>query len=132
LGRKKQGNELLDFTSVPIDPITLSNFFSHIRHGAIMTIAQTVHDKLTAAFAPQALEVRDDSARHEGHAGATRADGSQGETHFHVRMVTGAFKGVSRVERQRRVFAVLDTELTGAIHALSLTLLAPEEAQDTR
>lgn len=95
-----------------------------------MTITGTIRDKLTKAFQPLMLEVRDDSARHEGHAGATRADGSQGETHFHVRMVAAAFAGQSRVERQRRVHAVLGTELTGAVHALSLTLLAPGETRD--
>ena len=38
-----------------------------------MTFAATIRDKLTAAFAPVGLEVVDESARHAGHAGATRA-----------------------------------------------------------
>ena len=61
-----------------------------------MTVATSIRDKLTAAFAPLALEVRDESASHSGHAGATRGDGSQGETHFHVRLVSAAFEGVAR------------------------------------
>lgn len=93
-----------------------------------MRIADAIHDKLTAAFAPAALEVRDESARHAGHGGATRDDGSQGETHFHVRLVSSAFDGVSRVERQRRIHAALAVELAGPVHALSLALLTPEEA----
>jgi BolA protein len=93
-----------------------------------MRIADAIHDKLTAAFAPAALEVRDESARHAGHGGATRDDGSQGETHFHVRLVSSAFDGVSRVERQRRIHAALAAELAGPVHALSLALLTPEEA----
>jgi BolA protein len=92
-----------------------------------MRVADSIRQKLTAAFAPQSLEVVDESHRHAGHAGATRDDGSQGETHFHVRLVTAAFAGVSRVERQRRVYAVLADELKGPVHALSLTLLAPPE-----
>jgi BolA protein len=92
-----------------------------------MSVASTMREKLTAAFAPSALEIQDESARHAGHAGATRADGSQGETHFHVRLVSPAFAGVSRVERQRRVHAVLKDELAGPVHALSLTLLAPTD-----
>lgn len=92
-----------------------------------MRVADSIRQKLTAAFAPQSLEVVDESHRHAGHAGATRDDGSQGETHFHVRLVTTAFDGVSRVERQRRVHAVLADELKGPVHALSLTLLAPAE-----
>jgi BolA protein len=74
-----------------------------------------------------ALEIEDHSARHSGHAGATRADGSRGETHFQVRLVSAAFAGLSRVERQRRVHAALKDELAGPVHALSLTLLAPAE-----
>lgn len=92
-----------------------------------MRVADSISLKLTAAFTPQSLEVVDESHRHAGHAGATRDDGSQGETHFHVRLVSAAFEGVSRVERQRRVYAALTDELKGPVHALSLTLLAPPE-----
>jgi BolA protein len=92
-----------------------------------MTVVDTIRHKLTASFAPLALEVVDESHRHAGHAGATRDDGSQGETHFHVRLVSAAFAGIGRVERQRRVYAALADELKGPIHALSLSLLAPGE-----
>ena len=93
-----------------------------------MSVAATMREKLTSVFAPVALEIEDQSARHAGHAGATRDDGSQGETHFHVRLVSAAFDGVSRVERQRRVYAALADELKGPVHALSLALFAPGEA----
>jgi BolA protein len=92
-----------------------------------MTVAAAIRDKLTSAFVPIALEVTDESARHAGHAGATRDDGSRGETHFHVRLVSAAFEGVSRVERQRRVYAALAEELAGPVHAFSLSALAPSE-----
>ena len=94
---------------------------------ARMRVADAIHEKLTAAFAPSLLEVTDDSARHAGHAGAARQGGGIGETHFHVRMVTAAFDGVSRVDRQRRVHAVLADELAASVHALSLKLAAPTE-----
>ena len=94
-----------------------------------MKVADSMQRKLTDAFAPLALEVRDESARHAGHAGATRDDGSHGETHFHVRLVSAAFEGLSRVERQRRIHAVLEQELKATVHALSLALLTPAEAQ---
>jgi BolA protein len=94
-----------------------------------MLVADAIRRKLAATFAPADLEVRDESARHAGHAGATRGDGSHGETHFHVRIVSSAFDGVSRVERQRRIHAALKTELAGPVHALSLSALTPAEAQ---
>jgi BolA protein len=93
-----------------------------------MRVADTMQQKLAAAFAPLALTVTDESHRHAGHAGAERGDGGAGETHFHVHMVTAAFAGVSRVERQRRVHAVLADELRHPVHALSLKLQTPEEA----
>ena len=37
-------------------------------------IKQTIEQKLTAAFAPSALEVIDESHLHEGHSGARAAD----------------------------------------------------------
>ena len=92
-----------------------------------MQVADSIRDKLTASFAPVALDVVDESHRHAGHAGATRDDGSQGETHFHVRLVSASFSGISRVERQRRVYAALADELKGPVHALSLSLLSPGE-----
>ena len=88
-----------------------------------MTVAETIRDKLTASFAPSALEVTDESARHEGHAGHRPG----GETHFNVRIVSNAFEGLSRVERQRRVYAALADEMKGRVHALSLTTLTPAE-----
>ena len=93
-----------------------------------MSVAADIRTKLTAAFAPEWLEVLDESARHSGHAGATRDDGSQGETHFQVRIVAAAFQGLSRVERQRRVYAALKHELAGPVHALTLSALTPSEA----
>jgi len=93
-----------------------------------MTVADILREKLTAAFAPEWLEVVDESAAHAGHAGATRGDGSRGETHFQVRIVSAAFQGLSRVERQRRVYAALKDELAGPVHALSLSALTPAEA----
>ena len=94
-----------------------------------MQVAAAIRDKLTAAFAPVALQVRDESVNHAGHAGATRGDGSQGETHFHVRIVSAAFDGISRVQRQRLVYDVLKDELAGPVHALSLSALIPSEVE---
>lgn len=87
-------------------------------------VADTLRSKLTAAFAPERLDVVDDSDRHAGHMGARES----GETHFNVVVVASAFEGLGRVERQRRVNAVLRDELAGPVHALSIRALAPGEA----
>lgn len=89
-----------------------------------MTYRDRIETKLNAAFEPAELAVRDDSEKHRGHAGY-RPDG---ETHFHVRIVSPAFEGQNRVARQRAVYRVLKDELTERVHALSLETLTPAEA----
>jgi BolA protein len=88
-----------------------------------MSTAETMTHKLTARFAPIRLDITDDSARHEGHAGARPG----GETHFSVVIVSAAFAGLGRVARQRLVYETLAAELAGGVHALALTTLAPGE-----
>ncbi len=86
-------------------------------------IAQALKSKLEQAFAPERLEIADDSARHAGH----RPDHPEGESHFSITIVSPAFAGLGRVERQRRVYAALAAELAGPVHALALKALAPGE-----
>jgi len=90
------------------------------------TRADRLRRLLTERFAPETLDVIDESARHAGHAGAR----PEGETHFHVRMVAAAFAGQSRVQRQRAVHAALAEEFAKGLHALSLDLRTPEEAAE--
>lgn len=87
-------------------------------------VAETIEQKLTAAFAPEQLDIVDQSDLHKGHSGAP--DG--GESHFRVRIVSAAFDGHNRVARQRAVNAALKDELAGPVHALSVQALAPGEA----
>lgn len=89
-----------------------------------MTVADRIHEKLSARFAPSALEIEDESHRHAGHAGARAG----GESHFRVRIVAKAFEGLPRLARQRLVYDALSEELAGPVHALSLRALAPGEA----
>jgi BolA protein len=88
-----------------------------------MSVEQRIREKLTQAFAPQALEVVNESHRHAGHAGSP----GTGESHFSVKVVSAAFAGKSRLERHRMVNAVLAEELAGKIHALAVSALTPEE-----
>jgi BolA protein len=84
------------------------------------TVAAILRAKLDAAFAPDHLEVVDESEQHRGHAGWR--DG--GETHFRVVMRSPALAGMSRIDRSRAVHAVLREELAGRVHALALDLAA--------
>jgi BolA protein len=88
-----------------------------------MTRAERIKASL-AIFAPSALIVEDESAKHAGHAGASPG----GETHYAVSIVSDQFTGMSRVERQRRVYAALSDEFKNGLHALSLKALTTSEA----
>ena len=89
-----------------------------------MLVKDAIAEKLAAAFAPQRLDVQDESHRHEGHAGHRPG----GQTHFRVDIVSEAFRGKSRIERHRMINAVLADELKGPVHALAIIAKAPDEA----
>lgn len=90
-----------------------------------MGVADTIRAKLTERFTPIRLEISDESSRHAGHEGAR----PEGETHFSITIVSAAFIGQSRVDRQRLVYQTLAAELATHVHALSLTTLAPDEGK---
>ncbi len=87
-------------------------------------IAATMKAKLESKFAPERLEIIDESNQHHGHA----AWRESGETHFRVEIAAAAFAGLGRVERQRLVYAALAEELAGPVHALALAVKAPGES----
>lgn len=61
---------------------------------------------------------------HAGHAGARPG----GETHYNLAMHAAAFEGLSRVARQRLVYAALREEFDTGLHALTLDLKTAEGA----
>jgi BolA protein len=81
---------------------------------------------LERRFAPGAVSVVDDSARHAGHAGALPG----GETHYRVQVASDAFVGLSRLDRQRLVNNLLSEEFKQGLHALSLDLKTLDEAKE--
>ncbi len=88
-----------------------------------MPVRDVITEKLAAAFAPQSLQVVDESHQHVGHAGHRPG----GESHFRVYIVAEAFKGKTRLERHRMINETLQRELAGGIHALAIHAAAPGE-----
>ena len=83
------------------------------------TATTRIQRKLTAAFAPILLEIEDESAQHAGHTGHRPG----GETHFRIKIISGAFKGLTKLASHRAVYAVLAEEVReGGIHALALDI----------
>lgn len=81
-----------------------------------MRMEARIREKLTEAFSPEMLNVLDESEQHRGHGGWREG----GETHFKVEIRSHAFDDMTRVARQRAVYAVLKEELDQSIHALAL------------
>ena len=88
-----------------------------------MSVADTIAEKLTAAFAPMSLRVVDESHQHEGHAGHRPGGG----THYRVYIVSDAFRGKSRIDRHRMINQALARELAAGVHALAIHAAAPDE-----
>jgi BolA protein len=88
-----------------------------------MRVSDEIEKRLRSAFPIARLEVIDDSQRHRGHAGAR----PEGESHFRLKVVTAAFVGKSRLERQRMIYAALGDLMQTDVHALQITAHAPED-----
>lgn len=82
---------------------------------------QLIQSRLEAALQPSVLTVRDDSALHAGHEGAR-----DGRGHFHVTLVSEAFRGKSSLQQHRLIYAALGELMSTDIHALSITSSAPQ------
>jgi BolA family transcriptional regulator, general stress-responsive regulator len=89
-----------------------------------MIIQTQIKEKLTTAFAPNHLEIFDESYKHAGHAGAPTGSS---ETHIGIIIVSDYFKGLSRIDRSRSVFKTIAEEIK-KIHAITvMKTLTPEE-----
>ncbi len=75
-----------------------------------------------AALEPVELDIRDDSARHAGHAGAREGG------HFRVRIVSERFRGLRPLARHRLVYDAAALLLKGEVHALQIDARAPGES----
>ena len=81
-----------------------------------------IEEKLSAAFAPQQLLVKDQSHLHAGHEGA-----KEGKGHFEVTIVSEQFEGVNRIARHRLVYDALGEFMQSDIHALRINAFSPDE-----
>ena len=84
-----------------------------------MQIQQEIEQRLSEAFAPLHLEVENESHMHDVPEGS--------ESHFRVVLVSGQFDGKPLLQRHRAVNRVLAEQLAGAVHALALHTMTPEE-----
>jgi BolA protein len=79
--------------------------------------------RLNSALSPTRIELVDDSDTHRGHGGYN----PEGESHFTLEIVSEAFAGKSRVERQRMIYKALGELIRERVHALQIRARAPGE-----
>jgi BolA family transcriptional regulator, general stress-responsive regulator len=80
-----------------------------------MTMHDQIVTRLTAAFAPAALDVINESHKHAGHSG----DDGSGESHFRIVIRADVFGPMTRVARHRAVHAALG-DINTRVHAIAL------------
>ncbi|OOE81019.1 BolA family transcriptional regulator [Salinivibrio sp. ML198] len=87
-----------------------------------MKIQTQITEKLTQAFAPVHLDVRNESYMHNVPEGA--------ESHFKVVVVSDEFEGKRLIQRHRAINTTLADELADDIHALAIHTYTPQEWQE--
>jgi len=87
-------------------------------------VAREMIERLRSALNPTRLELEDQSHQHIGHAGHD----ARGESHFALLIESPAFAGLSRVERQRKIYAALGDLMRERVHALTIRAVAPAES----
>lgn len=80
---------------------------------------QKIKQTLIGAFKPLHLGLENESSQHAVPPGS--------ETHFKLLMVTSDLEGLSRVQRQQKVMALLQGEFKSGLHALTMRLYTPDE-----
>lgn len=77
-----------------------------------------MQQRLQDAFMPARLEVQDDSAQHQGHAGSQNGAG-----HYTVMILADCFRGKSRIAVHQEIYRVLSDLIPAEIHALRIITL---------
>jgi len=84
-----------------------------------VTVQQDIETRLSTEFAPQFLDVTNESHMHSVPANS--------ETHFRVTLVSERFVDTRKVARHQRVYKALKEQLDGPVHALALHTYTPTE-----
>ena len=84
--------------------------------------AGLIRQRLSEAFSPLELLIKDQSHLHEGHVGSR-----DGKGHFEVLIVSASFGGKSRLERHRMVYEALGDLMDTDVHALRMRAFSPDE-----
>ena len=85
--------------------------------GLLGSRGQRISEILTRELRPTELGVKDVSYENGGYGGVK---GSNGETHFNLKVVSMEFQGKSMVKRHRLVYSLLENELQSGLLGLAI------------
>ncbi len=84
-------------------------------------------EKVLKTLNPIFMELKDDSHKHAGHVAEHGTVTGDGETHYKLVLVSSEFNGLSRIERQQKVNALLADEFKNGLHAFQMKLMGDAE-----
>lgn len=82
-----------------------------------------IKDKVQQVLNPSFVELVNESDMHSGPAT---------ESHYRLVVVSNGFAGLSRVERQQKVYGLLKKEFSSGLHALTMRLKTPDEWNESK
>ena len=85
-------------------------------------IEHSIREKLVNALNPSRIEIINESYMHNVPKGS--------ETHFKVIVVSGMFENTARIKRHQMINNLLQAELKGGVHALSIVAKTRDEWED--
>ena len=91
-------------------------------------ISDIIETRLREALNPEYCKVIDESHLHAGHAGAKPS----GETHFHIKISSAAFAGLTRIKAHQKIYALLADLMNNPIHALAIEITQSKTAAPGR
>eukprot|EP00798_Chlamydomonas_sp_ICE-L_P023119 gene23119-30320_t len=93
-------------------------------------ISSAMKRKLEEKLSPIAFKLVNDSHKHSSHFSDESTDaGKAKETHFRLNIVSEAFAGMPLLKRHQMVYSIVDDEIKGGVHALSMQLKTPKEVE---
>lgn len=95
------------------------------------SIEESMRTKVQNNLQPIYFELANESHLHSHHQ-AMLSVIDKAETHFNLLIVSNAFAGLSRVDRQRLVSSLFDEERMRGLHALSMRTMTEAEWQKSK
>ena len=81
-----------------------------------MSIETLIKQQLEENLNIHYMELVNESHKHAGHVG----DDGSGQTHFKLMVVSDDFLGYNRIQRQRKIYNLLDSAFANGLHAISI------------